>query len=80
MAPGPVAADYGLGTHTAAQILLSWSHAGRIRTEAAFGRRPGPPPSGYTDPHRVNRLGDREIRRCIKRYLACHLYRTLNRD
>jgi transposase len=117
LAPGLVAAEYGLGALTAAQILLSWSHAGRIRTEAAFamlsGTAPVPVSSGRTDRHRLNRLGDRqlnraihviavsrmrshaptrayaerrraegktdrEIRRCIKRYLARHLYRTLN--
>jgi hypothetical protein len=37
---GLVAAEYGLGALTAAQILLSWSHAGRIRSEAAFGMKP----------------------------------------
>jgi transposase len=117
LAPGLVAAEYGLGALTAAQVLLSWSHAGRIRTEAAFamlsGTAPVPASSGRTDRHRLNRLGDRqlnralhtiavsrmrshpparayaerrraegktdrEIRRCIKRYLARHLYRTLN--
>ena len=118
MAPGLVEAEYGLGALTAAQILLSWSHAGRIRSEAAFamlsGTAPVPVSSGRTDRHRLNRLGDRqlnralhiiavsrmrshpqtrdyvqrrraegktdrEIRRCIKRYLARHLFRTLNR-
>ena len=118
MAPGLVEAEYGLGVLTAAQILLSWSHAGRIRSEAAFGMLSGTAPvpvsSGRTDRHRLNRLGDRqlnralhtiavsrmrghaetqayvqrrraegktdrEIRRCIKRYLARHLFRTLNR-
>ncbi len=117
MPPGLVAAEYGLGYLSAAQILLSWSHAGRIRTEQAFamlsGTAPVPVSSGRTDRHRLNRLGDRqlnraihtiavtrmrchqptqayvqrrradgktdrEIRRCIKRYLARHLYRTLN--
>jgi transposase len=116
MAPGFVAAEYGLGALSAAQILLSWSHPGRIRTEAAFamlsGTAPIPVSSGRTDRHRLNRLGDRqlnraihtiavtrmrchpptqayvqrrradgktdrEIRRCIKRYLARHLYREL---
>jgi transposase len=117
MAPGLVAAEPGLGALSAAQILLSWSHAGRIRSEAAFamlsGTAPVPVSSGRTDRHRLNRLGDRqlnralhmiavtrmrchpatlayvqrrraegktdrEIRRCIKRYLARHLYRALN--
>jgi transposase len=117
MTPGLVAAEPGLGALTAAQILLSWSHAGRIRTEQAFARLSGTAPleasSGTTTRHRLSRLGDRqlnralhviavsrmrdhaptrayadrrraqgktdrEIRRCIKRYLARHLYRTLN--
>jgi transposase len=117
--PGLVAAEYGLGVLTAAQILLFWSHPGRIRTEAAFamlsGTAPVPVSSGRTGRHRLNRLGDRqlnralhtmavsrmrshpptlayiqrrraegktdrEIRRCIKRYLARHLYRALSTD
>jgi transposase len=117
MAPGLVAAEPGVGALTAAQILLAWSHAGRIRSEAAFamlsGTAPVPVASGRTSRHRLNRLGDRqlncalhqiavtrmrchpqtlayverrraegktdrEIRRCIKRYLARHLYRALN--
>ena len=116
MAPGLVAAEYGLGYLSAAQILLSFSHPGRIRSEQAFamlsGTAPVPVSSGRTDRHRLNRPGDRqlnraihtiavtrmrchpdtrayaerrraegktdrEIRRCIKRYLARHLYRTL---
>jgi transposase len=116
LAPGLVAGEPGAGPLSAAQILLSWSHAGRIRTEAAFamlsGTAPVPVSSGRTDRHRLNRLGDRqlnralhtiavnrmrhhpptrtyaerrraegktdkEIRRCIKRYLARHLYRAL---
>jgi transposase len=116
MAPGLVAAEPGMGALSAAQILLSWSRAGRIRTEAAFamlsGIAPIPVSSGRTDRHRLDRLGDRqlnralriivvsrmrshpptsayvqrrraegktdkEIRRCIKRYLARHLYRAL---
>jgi transposase len=117
MAPGLVAAEPGLGALSAAQILLSFSHAGRIRSEAAFamlsGTAPVPVSSGRTDRHRLNRLGDRqlnralhviaitrlrshpptlayaqrrraegktdkEIRRCLKRYLARHIYRALN--
>ena len=117
MAPGLVAAEFGLGALSAAQILLSWSHAGRIASEQAFamlsGTAPVPVSSGRTGRHRLNRLGDRqlnralhviavsrmrshpptlayvqrrqaegktdrEIRRCIKRYLARHFYRTLS--
>jgi transposase len=119
MTPGLVAAEPGLGALSAAQILLSWSHAGRIHSEAAFamlsGTAPVPVSSGRTDRHRLNRLGDRqlnraihviavtrmrchpptiayvqrrrtegktdrEIRRCLKRYLARHLYRTLSKS
>jgi hypothetical protein len=52
MTPGLVAAEYGLGYLSAAQILLSWSHAGRIRSEQAFamlsGTAPFPVSSGRT--------------------------------
>ena len=69
MAPGLVAAEPGLGALSAAQILLSWSHAGRIHSEAAFGMLSGTAPvpvsSGRTDRHRLNRLGDRQLNRAI---------------
>ena len=49
--------------------LLSWSCAGRIRTEQAFamlsGTAPVPASSGRTDRHRLNRLGDRQLNRAI---------------
>lgn len=109
--------ELGVGYLTAAQILISWSHPGRCRNEAAFARLAGVAPidatSGKTqDRHRLNRGGDRqlnralhtiaitrarrcptthdyiarrraqgktdrEIRRCLKRYIARHLYRIL---
>jgi transposase len=69
IAPGLVAAEYGLGALTAAQILLSWSHAGRIASEQAFamlsGTAPVPVSSGRTDRHRLNRLGDRQLNRAL---------------
>jgi len=69
MAPGLVAAETGLGALSAAQLLLSWSHAGRIRSEAAFamlsGTAPVPVSSGRTDRHRLNRLGDRQLNRAL---------------
>lgn len=116
MAPG-LCAQPGLGTLTAAQILIAWSHAGRVSSEAAFaalaGVAPIPASSGQTVRHRLNRGGDRklnaalhivvltrsryhqttrdyiarrtaegktrrEIRRCLKRYLARQLFRFLN--
>jgi len=117
MAPGLLALP-GLGTLTAAEILVSWSHAGRVANEAGFaalaGVAPIPASSGQTIRHRLNHGGDcklnaalhivilsrcrydpttrdyvarrsaegktnREIRRCLKRYLARQLFRFLNR-
>jgi hypothetical protein len=106
----------GIGTIVAAQILIAWSHPGRVRSEAAFamlsGTAPIPASSGLTTRHRLNRSGDRqlnralhviavsrtrfddrtrdyvqrrrtegktdrEIRRCLKRYIARDLFRQL---
>ena len=64
--PGFAAAESGLGALSAAQILLSWSHAGRIASEAAFamlsGTAPVPVSSGRTDRHRLNGLGGGQCR------------------
>jgi transposase len=109
-------AEPGVGVISAAQILCSWSHPGRIRSEAAFaslaGASPIPASSGQTVRHRLNRGGDRqlnralhtivlsrlaihdetkayaarrvqegktprEIKRCLKRYLARRIFRLL---
>jgi transposase len=109
--------ETGIGPVTAATVLVTWSHPGRVRDEAAFaalaGVNPIPASSGNTTRHRLNRGGDRrinralnviamvrmvhhpqtrayvdrrraegktdrEIRRCLKRYLARRLYRHLN--
>lgn len=106
----------GIGVIVAAQVLIAWSHPGRIRSEAAFamlaGTAPIPASSGMTTRHRLNRSGDRqlnralhvialsrarydqrtrdyidrrraqgktdrEIRRCLKRYIARDLFRQL---
>jgi transposase len=106
----------GVGPVTAAQAVVSFSHPGRCRNDAAFaalaGTCPLPASSGRTVRHRLNRGGDRalnravhtitltrmrscprtrayvarrtaegktsrEIRRCLKRYIARELYRTL---
>jgi transposase len=106
----------GIGPVSAAQAIVSFSHAGRCRSDAAFAKLAGTSPieasSGQTTRHRLNRGGDRalnraihviantrmradsttrayvarrrvegksdrEIRRCIKRYIARQLYRTL---
>ncbi len=115
LAPG-ITAAYGIGPVSAAQAIVSFSHPGRCRHEAAFaalaGTSPLPASSGRTVRHRLNRGGDRalnaavhtialtrmrscprtrayitrrtaqgkttrEIRRCLKRYIARELYRTL---
>jgi transposase len=53
----------GVGVVTAAQVIISWSHAGRLRSEAAFAMLGGAAPieasSGKITRHRLNRGGDR---------------------
>jgi transposase len=118
IAPG-LTSRYGIGPVSAAQAIVSFSHPGRCRNEAAFaalgGTSPIPASSGQTIRHRLNRGGDRalnraihaialtrirscartrayvtrrtaegktprEIRRCLKRYIARELYRQLNQS
>jgi transposase len=59
----------GVGPLTAAQLLLSWSHAGRVRSEAAFARLAGcapiPASSGQTIRYRLDRSGDRQLNRAL---------------
>ena len=53
----------------AAQILISWSHPGRIPSEAAFARLAGcapiPASSGQTLRYRLDRGGDRQLNRAL---------------
>jgi transposase len=62
-------AEFAVGTIAAAQILCSWSDAGRIRSEAAFAALAGLAPieasSGQVHRHRLNRCGDRQLNRAI---------------
>ena len=106
----------GVGPIVAAQLIVAWSHPGRLRSEACFARLAGvapvPASSGKTTRHRLSRGGDRQLNRalhtiilnrqrtdpttrayiqrrtsegktrreavrCLKRYLARHLYRQL---
>jgi len=115
MAPG-LLVETGVGPLTAAEILIAWSHPGRLRSEAAFaalaGVAPIPASSGQVTRYRLNRCGDRqlncalhtivlcrlthdaetrryaerraaegrsprEIRRCLKRFVARRLFRIL---
>jgi transposase len=59
----------GVGAITAAQIVVSWSHAGRLRSEAAFaalaGVAPIPASSGQVTRHRLNRSGDRQLNKAL---------------
>ena len=59
----------GVGPHAAAQLVLSWSHQGRIRSEAAFARLAGAAPipasSGQTVRYRLDRSGDRKLNRAL---------------
>jgi transposase len=51
-------------------VLISWSHAGRLRSEAAFaalaGANPIPASSGQVTRHRLNRSGDRQLNRALR--------------
>ena len=106
----------GLGPITSAQVLVSYSHHGCVRSEATFaalaGVNPIPASSGNKTRHRLNRHGDRqlnralhtiartrmmfdpatkeyverrtvegksikEVRRCLKRFIAHQLFRKL---
>ena len=59
----------GVGPISASQVLVSWSHAGRLRSEAAFaalaGVNPIPASSGQVVRHRRNRSGDRQLNRAL---------------
>lgn len=109
-------AQTGIGPVVAGQLIVSWSHRGRVRSEAAFAKLAGVAPieasSGTVKRHRLNRSGDRqlnralhtivlvrmrqdpstkayvakrlaqgrstrEIKRCLKRYVARQLFREL---
>ena len=64
----------GVGPHAAAQLVLSWSHKGRISSEAAFARLAGAAPipasSGQTIRYRLDRTGDRKLNRALHMILV----------
>ena len=64
----------GVGPLTAAQLVISWSHQGRIRSEAAFARLAGcapiPASSGQTIRYRLDRGGDRRLNRALHMILV----------
>ena len=64
----------GVGPLAAAQVVISWSHRGRIRSEAAFARLAGcapiPASSGQTIRYRLDRSGDRRLNRALHMILV----------
>jgi transposase len=67
-------AQPGIGPLAAAQVLISWSHRGRITSEAAFARLAGcapiPASSGQTVRYRLDRGGDRRLNRALHMILV----------
>jgi transposase len=59
----------GIGPIVAAQLIISWSHPSRLRSEACFARLAGvapvPASSGQTQRHRLSRGGDRQLNRAL---------------
>ena len=78
LAPG-LRAEFGVGPISAAQIVCAWSHAGRLRSEAAFaalgGVAPIPASSGQVQRHRLNRSGDRQLNCALHTIVICRLAR-----
>jgi len=72
-------AEPGVGP-VVAQLLVSWSHRGRVRNEAAFASLAGVAPleasSGQRTRHRLSRMGDRNLNRALHTVaitrLRCH--------
>jgi transposase len=68
LAPG-LTDQPGIGPMSAAQVIVSFSHPGRCRNEAAFAALGGVSPieasSGQTTRHRLNRGGDRALNRAL---------------
>jgi transposase len=59
----------GVGPIVAAHLIVAWSHAGQLRSEACFARLAGvapvPASSGQTIRHRLSRGGDRQLNRAL---------------
>src|SRR5207244_9877604 len=67
-------AEPGIGPIAAAQVVIAWSHQGRVRSEAAFARLGGAAPlpasSGQTVRHRLDPGGDRQLNRALPTIIA----------
>jgi transposase len=76
MAPRLLAAP-GVGPVSAAQTIVSFSHPGRCRDDAAFaalaGTNPIPASSGRTTRHRLNRGGDRALNCAVHTIAAARM-------
>ena len=74
----------GIGPLLAAQLLLSWSHPGRLRSEAAFARLAGAAPipasSGQTIRYRLDRSGDRKLNRTLHQIVVTRAAGTSRRS
>lgn len=70
-------AQTGVGPISAAQLLVAFSHHGRLRSEAAFaalgGAAPIPACSGQVVRFRLNRGGDRQLNRALHTIAICRL-------
>jgi transposase len=59
----------GVGPVVGAQLIVAWSHPGRLRSEACFARLAGvapvPASTGQTTRHRLSRGGDRQLNRAL---------------
>jgi transposase len=68
----------GVGPIVAAQLMISWSHRDRVRSDAALARLAGVPPllasSGQTIRHRPSRGGDRQLNHALHT-VALHRHR-----
>jgi transposase len=64
----------GIGPLLAAQVVLSWSHPGLLRSEAAFARLAGAAPipasSGQTIRYRLDRSADRKLNRTLHQIIV----------
>lgn len=71
LASGVVASERGVGALSAAQILLSWTPAGRIRSEAAFAMLSGTARAApYLRPAPPRRRQDRQGNPPLRQALA----------
>ncbi len=70
-------AEMGVGPWVAAQLVTSFSHGERFRSEAAFASLAGTAPiaasSGQTQRHRLNRGGDRQLNRALHQVVITRL-------